>query len=249
MPTTFAVRRLLPVFLVLGLAVLPARGADDDETTAIDDMAHVTIIGTAETDVAPDLATITVGVETRKPSAREASDASALSMQQIIGAAKAQGVAARDITTEAITLVQAFDDTRDEAGHVTGRHPAGFDAADTLSIKVRELAKAGALAQTLIDRGANRFDGITFSLEHAEPVMDRLAAEAITNAKRRAQQVANAAGIQLGRILLIEKPDAASAIAPPVVLSRSRISAAALPVEAGTTHLAAAMAVTWAIRP
>ena len=116
----------------------------------------------------------------------------------MVDAAEARGVAAADIQTQSINLSQAFEDQHDAQGRYSGRKPAGFEASNTIAIRIRDLAKAGALAQDLIDKGANSFDGIAFSVEHPQPILDQLAAEAVTNARRQAEMVAQAAGVKLG---------------------------------------------------
>ena len=248
-------RLTLPVALALSLAFLVAttaggRAQDDDDTTAIDDTPHITLVDTATRDVAPDLAVITLGVSSRKPTAKAAADATAASAQGLVDAAKAQGVAGADIQTQSVTLAQAFEDEHDAQGRTSGRKPAGFDASNTIAIRVRDLGKAGVLAQSLIDAGATSFDGIVFTIEHPQQILDALAAEAVANARRQAQMVAQAAGVKLGRVLLIERPGLAPRPAPMLASPMARMATAApkaMPVEAGTQGLGAEMEVTWAI--
>jgi uncharacterized protein YggE len=167
----------------------------DDDNNAIDDRPHITIVGTASVQVAPDLAEISLGVTTERPDAVEASAENARIAQAILDAAKAQGVAARDIHTQAVTLTQVFDEIHDANGHVTGRKPRGFSAENTIAIRVRALDKAGALAQSLIGKGATQFNGISFSVDHPEAVRDRLLGDAVRDAKRKAGIAAEALGV------------------------------------------------------
>ena len=246
-------RQTLSVVLALALLVATTAGGraqDDDDTNALDDTPHITLVGTATREVAPDLATITLGVTSRKPKAKAAADATASRAQALVDAARAQGIAAADIQTQSITLAQAFEDEHDAQGRTTGRKPAGFDAANTIAIRVHDLQKAGVLAQGLIDAGATSFDGIVFTIEHPRPILDALAAEAVANARRQAEMVAQAAGVKLGRVLLIERPGAGARPAPPLFAPMARMATAApkaMPVEAGTQGLEAEMEVTWAI--
>ena len=243
-----------PVWLALALVVASAglaRAQDDDDTPSLDDTPHITIVGRAATEVAPDLATITLGVTNQKPNAKAAADATSAAAQAIVDAAKAQGVKAADIATQAVNLAQTFEDQRDGQGRDTGRKSTGFEASNTISIRIRDLSKAGTLAQSLIDKGANTFDGIAFSVERPQPILDRLAAEAVAAARRQAEMVAQAGGVKLGRVLLIERPGEGPARGP-VFAAPMRMAAVAqtsMPVEAGVERLAAEMEVTWAIDP
>ena len=248
-------RQTLPVALALALLVATTAGGraqDDDDTNALDDTPHITLVGTATREVAPDLATITLGVTSRKPNAKAAADATATRAQRLVDAAKAQGIVSADIQTQSATLAQAFEDRHDAQGRYTGRDPAGFDASNTIAIRVRDLQKTGALAQALIDAGATSFDGILFTIEHPQPILDDLAAEAVANARRQAEMVARAGGVKLGRVLLIERPGAGARPAPPVFAPMARMATVApkaMPVEAGKQGLEAEMEVTWAIDP
>ena len=237
---------LILLVLALALAIAgPAQAQVDDESNSIDDTPHITIIGSAHVAVAPDLATITLGVGSEKPTAREASDETSRAAQAVLATAKAQGVAGADITTQAVTLTQTFDETHDASRRDTGQKPRGFAAANTFAIKIRDLAKAGALAQSLIEAGANRFDGIVFSVEDSAPILDRLASEAVRNARRKAQLVADAAGVKLGRVLLVEHPSTERA--SPVFAARTTFAAVTMPVEPGSTDFSSEMEVTWSI--
>jgi len=235
------------------LAALPAYAQDDDAgTTALDDIPHITIIGSASVEGVPDIAEISLGVSTEKPRAVDAANETARIAHDIIEAAKAQGVESRDIRTQSVTLTQTFDNVSDANGRYTGRKPRGFSASNVIVLRIRALDKAGALAQSLIDKGATQLNGISFSIEHPELVMDTLLASAVRDAKRQAEIAAEAAGVKLGRVLLIEKPEAKDGV---VVRSKAMPmamftpSAASMPVEAGTQTLRNEMQVTWAVEP
>ena len=237
--------------LLAGASAVQAQQADDDNN-AIDDRPHITIIGTASAQVVPDLAEISLGVTIEKPGATEASAENARVAQGIIDAAKAQGIEARDIRTQTVTLTQVYDEIHDANGHFTGRKPRGFSAENTVAVRVHALDKVGALAQSLIGKGATQFNGISFSVEHPEPVQDKLLGEAVRDAKRKAGIAADALGVKLGPVLLIERPGAETGGTP--VFNKGRMLAAmapapAVPVEAGTETLSSEMEVTWALEP
>jgi uncharacterized protein YggE len=239
----------------LVIMLSPAAHAQDDDSggTALDDIPHITITGEASTEEVPDIAEISLGVSTEKPRAVDAANETARIAHDLVEAAKAQGVESRDIRTQSVTLVQTFDNVNDANGHYIGRKPRGFSASNVIVLRVRALDKAGALAQSLIDKGATQLNGISFSVEHPERVMDTLLASAVRNAKRQAEIAAGAAGVKLGRVLLIERPEAKTG--GPLVrtaaphLAMTGAAAASMPVEAGTQTLRTEMAVTWAVEP
>jgi uncharacterized protein YggE len=242
---------LLVAFAIVYAAIIcaaPVR-AQEDDTPSLEDIPHITIVGTAETEVAPDLATITLGVTTERPTAKEAAGETAAKAGAVIAAAKAQGVGAPDIVTQSVTLTQTFDDIRDPQGQITGQRPRGFVAENVVAIRIRDLARAGALAELLIEKGANRFDGISFSVEHPAPILVRLTGEAVKNAQAQAAIAAEAAGMRLGRVLTMERPGADADLPAPMRVARGMLAKARapMPVEAGTTAFSTQMAVTWAL--
>ncbi len=236
--------------LAMIVAATAANAQQDDDLNAIDDTPHITIVGTASAEVVPDLATISLGVKAERATPLEASAEAARVARAILEAAKAQGVEARDIRTEAVTLAQVFDDVQDTNGRFTGRRPRGFDAGSTVSVRVRALDKAGALAQNLVAAGATDLNGIAFSIENPGPVEDRLVADAVRDAQRKAGLAAGAVGAKLGRVLLIERPQA-GIVARPLMraLTATVGGAPAIPVEAGTQTLSREIEVTWSLEP
>ena len=239
----------ITLFSALLLVSSQALAQQDDDLNAIDDTPHLTIVGRASAQVVPDLATIGVGVKAERPMPAEASAEAARIAAAVIGAAKAQGVEARDIQTGATTLAPVFDDIRDAAGHVTGQRPRGFSAGSTVTVRVRALDKAGAIAQSLIEGGASELRGIDFSLENPAPVEDRLVADAARDAQRKAGLTAAALGVKLGRVLLVERPEAPAGGSRPRVRRMAAQAAPAIPVEPGTRTLSREMEVTWSLEP
>ncbi len=231
---------------VLLLLSSPALAQQDDDLNAIDDTPHFTMVGRASEQVRPDLATISVNVKAERPTPVEASAEAARVAAAVIAAAKAQGVEARDIQTGAATLAPVFDEIRDGSGHVTGQRPRGFSAGGTITVKVRALDKAGAIAQGLVEGGASELRGIDFSLENSAPVEDRLVADAVRDAQRKAGLATAALGVKLGRVLLVERPEAPAGGTGPRV---RRMAAPAIPAEPGTRTLSREMEVTWSLEP
>lgn len=237
----------IPAALIFALVAMPAL-AQDDDSGSLDDIPHITFIGTAQADLTPDLATVTLGVVTEKPTASAATEETARKAQAIVAAARDLGIGAADIQTQSLTLTQTYDNINDANGRYVGQKPRGFEAANIVRIRIRDLARAGAIAQTLIEKGANRFDGIDFSVERPELALNRLVAEAVKNAKAQATAAAEAAGVKLGRVLQIERPGTEGASRPVAYAARAKAAPApSMPVEAGTSNASTEIEVTWAI--
>jgi len=74
-----------------------------------DSVPNITTNGVASAEVVPDIATISIGVDTERPNAAD----SARDTQAVVGEIKAQGIEAKDIKTLSITLSPVYDESTD----------------------------------------------------------------------------------------------------------------------------------------
>jgi len=136
-----------------------------------------------ETKVAPDIATITLGVSIEAPTAAGAMQQNRTRMNATINALKAQGIEARDIQTSNLNLSAQYQYEQNKPRRLTG-----YQASNLVTITVRDLTKLGTAVDAVVAAGANEINGIAFGL--ANP----LAAE---NAARQAAVKALAAKADL----------------------------------------------------
>lgn len=235
---------LFPAILALSL---PAHA---QEIGLKDKTPHITTMGSADKEVVPDIATISLGIVTERPKAADAAGENAKASQAVVDEIKAQGIEARDIRTTSVTLSPIYDEVRDPNGRVTKRTLRAYSARNELQVRVRSIDKAGALARQLIDKGANNFNGIFFSIDKVEAQYDELRTKAMQDALRKAKIYAEAVGLKLGRVLEIQ-PEGG-----PVPMPRQQMMAAkaamedssasaAIPVEPGVQRLTTQVQVTW----
>ena len=228
------------MFLLTGCAA--ASPADDDDTTAIEDTPHITVVGTATESVTPDEAEIRLGVTADKPTAAEAWKLITQTSQGLVEVAKTAGLSSSDIETTSVQLTQVVENLHQPDGSFK-REARGFQASYRLTLKTRELGMVGSLTQSLIDKGANVFDGIGFAVAHPDAHRDTLRADAMRDAHHQAEILAAAAGVKLGALLQVEPAS------PPSMRPGSRIlsAAAAPPIEPGSQALSAEIEATYAI--
>ena len=209
----------------------------------VDTVPSITVDGEAQREVAPDLATVTLGVVTDRATASQASADNAQAAAAVVATARAAGLGDAYIRTTGIGLA-AVTDGRDSSKIKT------FRASNQVSLRMRDLGKVGPLVGQLAAQGANDIDGIAFSVENPQPILDDLRGDATRDASRKAEIYAKAAGVKLGRILRIA-PDAAGLPVPMPRAYKLRMAAdaPAPPVEAGTEALRAHVQVTWELVP
>jgi uncharacterized protein len=229
-------------FLVLILA-MQSHAAEAQQVPA------VTTNGEASAEVEPDIATISLAVDTERRKAADAARENARAVLAIVNEIKAQGIDAKDIKTISVTLAPVYDEERDASGYVTKRTLRGYSASNSLNVRIKDIGKAGALASQMLDKGANRFDGISYDYSQKAEKYNELRAEAVRDALRKAKSYVDALGIKLGRVLEITvQPHSAV----PLGLQRMNAAAApaqkaaiAIPVEPGIETLRTEVQVTW----
>jgi uncharacterized protein YggE len=213
-----------------------------------DVLPSITTTGTASVEVAPDIATILIGVVTERPKAADAARENAAAAQAVVAEIKAQGIDGKDIKTRSVALVPAYDETRDDDGRASRRVLRGYSARNDLGVRIRQIGKVGDLVARWIDKGANRIDAIEFDVEQKEARYEALRVEAVRDALRKAQSYVTGLGIRLGRVLSIAPPSIGP-LAPPQAVamarSQSQDGPVAVPVEPGVQTLRTEVQVTW----
>ncbi len=158
--------------------------------------ASITVSGDGKTFATPDIAQVSVGVQTgRQATASAAMQKLKTSMDAVIAAVKAQGIDEKDINTQSFWLNPVYDYTNGQS------IPRGFEASQSLSIKVRDLDKTSDVLGAATAAGANQAGGVQFTVDNPEAKQAEARQEAIKEAQQKAQVLAQQLGVRLGKIL------------------------------------------------
>jgi uncharacterized protein YggE len=203
--------------------------------------AMISVTGEATISVAPDQAQIDGGVTTEAKTAREASDANNAAMGKVLQALKSAGIAEKDFQTSRLSLQPQSAPNR--SGPVV---IVGYRASNHVTIRLRDVTKVASAIDTLVGAGANDIGGINFMVSQASKLLDDARAQAIADARRKAEIYARAAGVTLGAPLSITEDGA-----PGPVFRGKMVAgmAASAPVAQGEETLAVTVSVAWAIKP
>ena len=248
-PNPTAPPMLAAAFFVLFLAMQSNAAQAQQVLPLKDSVPSITTNGVASAEVVPDIATISVAVDTERPNAAGAARDNARAVQAMIGEMKAQGIEAKDIKTLWVTLSPVYDEVHAN-GNVTKRTLRGYAAHNSLSVRIRDITKAGVLAGQLMDKGTNGFERIEFDYSQKEAKNDALRGDAVRDALRKANSYVTGLGLKLGRVLEIvtQPPEPVAAGIAGIggdTLDVPRKAAAAIPVEPGVQTLRTEVQVTW----
>ena len=190
---------------------------------------------------APDIATISAGVVTQALSAADAMRQNASRMAATVAALKASGVADRDIQTASINLSPQYRYAENKAPEITG-----YQASNQVSVRFRDIKRAGAILDTLVKQGANQINGPVFSVEKADAVLDEARVAAVKAARARADLYAQAAGLRVKRIISISESQNYAPPPYPMAMMAARAEKAAdTAIEPGEQKLSVSVAVSF----
>jgi uncharacterized protein YggE len=146
--------------------------------------------------VEPDIAILRLGVLVVRATAAAARESAAVTMNAVLGALTDKGVAKRDQRTALLSLSPVTDYSSDKGPRVTG-----YQAANSVSVTVRDLSLAGTLIDAALGAGATSLDGLDFSVADPSAAEEEARTAAMADAKRRATTIAAAAGVTLGQVV------------------------------------------------
>ncbi|MCL7713529.1 SIMPL domain-containing protein [Stenotrophomonas mori] len=193
---------LAPLLLALSIAsTIPMTAhAQNAPATVASDATLLNISAQAEARRVPDVATLSAGVVTQAVDGNSAMRANAVQMDKVMAAIKAAGIAERDIQTSGINLNPQYRYADNEAPKITG-----YQATNTVSLKVRDITKLGTVLDSLAAQGANQIHGPNFEIDQPEPVYDEARLAALKNAQARAETYAKSLGLRVRRIVSISE--------------------------------------------
>jgi uncharacterized protein YggE len=204
------------------------------------------VSGDGQVSVQPDVAVLTLGVQTDAGTAGEAMLQNSRQAQALIDALKQAGVAAKDIQTQQIQLQPRYQ-TGQPANSQTGGSGepelVGYTAINTVQVRVTDLSKVGQLLDAAVAAGGNRIQGIAFEVSDSSAALDLARTAAWQDAQQKAQQLARLAGGQLGAVLTVD--ESSQTPVPFVQASAALGRAAAVPIEPGTQTLTVHLDVNW----
>ncbi|HEU4438428.1 MAG TPA: SIMPL domain-containing protein [Methylomirabilota bacterium] len=223
---------------LLASACAPATGPDSMPRRP----PTVTVAGTGSVSATPDQAEITTGVVTQAPTAAQALAANSQAMERLLQSLGSLGIGPRDVQTTNISVSPQRRPPKE------GQPPeiTGYEVANQVRVKVRDLSRLGRVLDQQVSQGANLVYGIHFGLQEPNPLLDEARKRAMADARRKAELYAAAAGLKVGRVLSVQE----AGVTPPRPEPTARMAAsAAVPVAAGEQEIQASVTVTFTLEP
>jgi uncharacterized protein YggE len=118
-----------------------------------------------------------------------------------------------------------------------------FVVQNTVLVIVRDLDSLGGILASVVERGANTINSINFDLEDKEAAIAEATQMAIDDAASQAQEIADAAGVELGAINFLSTSSNGS-IAPRAAVME-QAAAGNVPISSGTLSIQVTANITY----
>lgn len=159
--------------------------------------AGIWVTGQGKTMAAPDIAILRVGIEAQEATVAEAQVEAVEAMDGVMKALTDSGVAEKDIQTQYFNIRQVtrWDDVKSENIVI------GYRVTNMVSAKIRDIDKTGTIIDVVAAAGGDltRIDSIDFSIDDPRGYYDEARQEAVADARAKAEQLADLAGVSLGQ--------------------------------------------------
>jgi uncharacterized protein YggE len=149
----------------------------------------LTLSAYGETKVAPDMATVSLGVVTEAPTAAVALQQNAIRMTAVVNALKAKGVAEKDIQTSGLSISPQYTYRENQAPLLRG-----YQVSNMVTVIVYDLAKLGSVVDATVSAGGNQMNGISFGLRDPQKAEDAARLEAVKRLQAKADLYSRAVG-------------------------------------------------------
>ena len=188
---------------------------------------------------------VSIGVVTRAATARAALDENNAGVAKVVDTIRAAGVRDPDIGTSGFNVSPVYETLPEGAPADRPARIVGYEVSNEVRVTIRDIAASGAILDQVVTAGANQVNAIVFDVSDRTKPSDSALAAAIGDARRKAELMAEAAGVKLVRILDIS----ASGSVPVFARAEMSFAAKGVPVMPGEKEITANATVSWEIAP
>lgn len=173
-------------------AVIPGMGSRQ---------SGISVTGEGKAATTPDIALLGLGVEAQSKSVGDAQNTARQAMSRVRQALSALGVEDKDIKTISYAIQPVYQYIQRE----NRQELIGYRVSDRISVKIRKISDAGKVIDAAAEAGGNnvRIDSIGFTVNDPTPQKNEAREKAVRDAMAKARQMAELAGVKLGKAMFI----------------------------------------------
>lgn len=188
---------LLPVLAAVVIGMAPTRVAAQHEAHhMVDTRRTVTVSGEGIVEVMPDMAIVRFGIATVADDPEEARRQNAEAASRAMNAVRALGIEDRYIRLETLRLQPHREWVNDERRYIE----SGFEAVRVVTVEIHDLDLLPTVVAEVVQQGANRLEQVTYDLEDRDDARNEALRSAVSNAREKAQLIANSLEERIGPV-------------------------------------------------
>ncbi|WP_114009519.1 SIMPL domain-containing protein [Cohaesibacter intestini] len=233
-------KQFLALATVLPLLALPAHADEAKGGT-------ISVTGTGIIDMAPDMALVSAGVQSRAKQAQQALAENNTKMQALFAELEKAGIDKKDIQTDNFNIHPEIVYPQNNNSNIQ-RAPeiVGYVVNNQVGVKIRKLENVGSVLTALVNAGANNMSGLRFDVSDKANLMDEARKAAIANARAKAELYATELGTSIKRLTSLSENGGNR---PPVPMmmraGKAEMMVADVPVAEGTLSMSITINTNW----
>jgi uncharacterized protein YggE len=244
-----AIALLVPVGLagvwLWGQATSPAAAQTTDYSPA----QTITVVGYGSVHLEPDIARVSIGIETMAETIGNAVDENKDKMESILVALEEAGISEKDIQTMHYSVqLDRFPEPMPRVEGTTEEPKPQYRVSNQVNVIIRDLDKVGDVLDAVIEAGANNIWGVSFSLDDPAAGQADARAGAIDDALARAEALAELSGVELGPVMAVSEI-VGGGVSPMPAVMVERAASGAGPISPGELEVTYQVQVTYFIEP
>src|SRR6185503_3310678 len=216
-----------------------ARGQDPNRPAT----PQIVTSAQGEVRMAPDRATVSIGVQSRAATAAEASAQNSRKQRAVIDAIKARGVPAEQIGTSNFNVIP---ETRyDREGQAAPR-TTSYLVVNTITVELRRIDQVGPVIDAALAAGANQINSLAFGVTASDSARHAALTVAVAKAKADAEVMSRAAGGTLGPLIELTAGDVFVPPSPRAIMAMAKdMAQESVPIEAGQESIRVTVTARW----
>lgn len=193
----YGILSILGLVLIVYIGVLTwnAIRAHDFIGRSDQQLYTITISGEGEVTAIPDIAEVSLGVETQNSNVAAAQTENTAKMNSLIVQLKGLDIVEEDIKTTNYSIYPRYD--YPDGSQVL----RGYIVSQNVTVKIRDLDKIADVLGLAGQAGVNQLGGLSFTIDEQEDLKQNAREKALANAKAKAETLADIAGVKLGRLV------------------------------------------------
>ncbi len=212
----------------------------------------LTVSGEGKISAKPDVAIVEMSVISQNENVELVQSENDQKMQRVVNFLKESGIDEKDIKTTQYNLQPEYDYSWCRTTEYPVYCPpklVDYMLTQSLQVKIRDLSRVGKIIGNLSEIGVNQISDISFVIDNDAEIKSAARQKAIAEAKQKAQEMAAATNIKLGRI--IEINESVSGLMPQRMVyakTTDELAETAAPIEIGTNEIVVSVSLIYEIK-